>query len=74
MKQSLSFVRLQIGHGLSGRQSLEEDLFDLMEQDKKVTDGDLRFVLARDIGEAFVASNVNKETVLEVLSEQLGKY
>ena len=59
---------------LNGFLPSAEDLFDLMEQDKKVTDGDLRFVLARDIGEAFVASNVNKETVLEVLSEQLGKY
>ena len=58
---------------LNGFLPSAEDLFDLMEQDKKVTNGELRFVLVRDIGEAFVTSNVHKETVIEILSEQLGQ-
>ena len=35
-----------------------EGLLDLMGQDKKVVDGQLRFVLARRIGEAFVTADV----------------
>ena len=33
-------------------------LLELMAQDKKVLDGQLRFILARGIGEAFVTSDV----------------
>ncbi|QUS35413.1 3-dehydroquinate synthase [Falsirhodobacter algicola] len=44
-----------------------ERLLDLMGQDKKVVDGRLRFILMRDIGEAFVAADVPPEAVLEVL-------
>lgn len=46
-------------------------LLRLMGQDKKVVDGTLRFILARGIGEAFVTSDVPKETVLAVLSDAL---
>ena len=46
-------------------------LLDLMAQDKKVIDGQLRFILARDIGEAFVTSDVPAEIVTEVLDEAL---
>jgi 3-dehydroquinate synthase len=42
-------------------------LLRLMGQDKKVVDGRLRFVLARGIGEAFVAEDVPSEAVLDVL-------
>jgi 3-dehydroquinate synthase len=42
-------------------------LLGLMAQDKKVVDGRLRFVLARDIGRAFVAEEVPHEAVCEVL-------
>lgn len=44
-----------------------EGLVALMGQDKKVVDGKLRFVLARGIGEAFVADDVPGEAVREVL-------
>ncbi|UWQ76945.1 3-dehydroquinate synthase [Leisingera sp. M658] len=44
-----------------------EVLLDLMGQDKKVVAGQLRFILARGIGEAFVTGDVPPETVLEVL-------
>ncbi|MEX5565064.1 3-dehydroquinate synthase [Pseudophaeobacter sp. 1A16562] len=46
-------------------------LLDLMGQDKKVLAGQLRFVLARGIGEAFVTADVPRETVLAVLEDAL---
>ena len=46
-------------------------LLALMGQDKKVADGRLRFVLARGVGEAFVAEDVPQEVVLQLLSEGL---
>lgn len=48
-----------------------EVLLDLMAQDKKVVDGQLRFILARGIGQAFVAEDVPAETVLAVLRDAL---
>ncbi len=48
-----------------------EALLDLMGQDKKVVDGQLRFILARGIGEAFVTSEVPREAVLGVLQDGL---
>ena len=50
-----------------------EEILDLMGQDKKVVDGQLRFILVRDIGEAFVSSNVHRNDILAVLSEALFK-
>ena len=44
-----------------------QGLMALMGQDKKVIDGKLRFVLARGIGAAFVATDVPDAAVLEVL-------
>jgi 3-dehydroquinate synthase len=48
-----------------------EALLDLMAQDKKVIDGQLRFILARGIGQAFVTSDVPRNAVREVLEEAL---
>lgn len=48
-----------------------EALLDLMGQDKKVVDGQLRFILARGIGEAFVTADVPGGAVLDLLSEAL---
>ena len=48
-----------------------EILVDLMGQDKKVIDGQLRFVLARGIGEAFVTSDVPREAVAQVIEDAL---
>ncbi len=50
-----------------------EALIALMGQDKKVVDGRLRFVLARGIGEAFVAEDVPGEAVRAVLDEALAR-
>ncbi|MBL4918862.1 3-dehydroquinate synthase [Szabonella alba] len=48
-----------------------EALLALMGQDKKVVDGKLRFILARGIGEAFVAADVPSDPVLDVLQDAL---
>ena len=48
-----------------------DGLLDLMAQDKKVVDGRLRFILARGIGEAFVADDVPPDAVRTVLEEAL---
>ncbi|NUB43167.1 3-dehydroquinate synthase [Fertoebacter nigrum] len=46
-------------------------LLALMAQDKKVVDGKLRFILARGIGEAFVADDVPSDQVLRLLGDAL---
>jgi 3-dehydroquinate synthase len=46
-------------------------LMALMGQDKKVVDGQLRFILARGIGDAFMTSDVPADTVLSVLRDAL---
>ena len=48
-----------------------EALLGLMAQDKKVVDGQLRFILARGIGEAFITSDVPADKVLAVLNDAL---
>ena len=50
-----------------------EALLTLMGQDKKVVDGKLRFILARGIGQAFVASDVPSSAVLDVLRDGLAR-
>lgn len=46
-------------------------LLALMAQDKKAVNGSLRFILARAIGDAFVAKDVPHEAVLDVLNQAL---
>ena len=46
-------------------------LIALMGQDKKVIDGKLRFILARDIGDAFVAEDVDMTVVKSLLEDAL---
>ena len=48
-----------------------EALVELMGQDKKVVDGQLRFILARGIGQAFVTADVPRDAVLKVLQDAL---
>ncbi|QGX98138.1 3-dehydroquinate synthase [Roseovarius faecimaris] len=48
-----------------------DTLIKLMGQDKKVIDGQLRFILARGIGEAFVTGDVPPEAVKAVLDDAL---
>lgn len=46
-------------------------LLDLMGQDKKVVDGELRFILARGIGDAFVTGDVPRHEVRKLLNDAL---
>jgi 3-dehydroquinate synthase len=48
-----------------------DTLLDLMGQDKKVVDGQLRFILARGIGKTFVTSEVNRGVVRTLLEDAL---
>jgi len=48
-----------------------EALVALMAQDKKVVDGQLKFILARSIGDAFITADVPPQTVLAVLQDAL---
>ncbi len=63
MKSDLSDIK--------GELPSAEVLVDLMGQDKKVVDGKLRFILAKDIGKSFVTSEVNKNDVIDVLKHAL---
>jgi 3-dehydroquinate synthase len=49
-------------------------LLELMGQDKKVVDGQLRFVLARGIGQAFVTSEAPIEVVHDLLEDHLASH
>lgn len=51
----------------------EQGLLDLMGQDKKVVDGQLRFIMARSIGDAFVTADVDRNVVLDVLKDALSR-
>jgi 3-dehydroquinate synthase len=48
-----------------------DSLIELMMQDKKVRDGEINFIMARGIGEAFVTSDVDLDVVRTVLDEAL---
>ena len=50
-----------------------DGLVALMAQDKKVRDGRLAFILARDIGDAFVARDVDLARVRDLLAEALAR-
>jgi shikimate kinase/3-dehydroquinate synthase len=50
-----------------------DELLRLMGQDKKVRGGKLAFILARDIGDAFVSREVPPETVKTFLTREIGR-
>ena len=58
--------------GLAGRRFSPATLLAHMRRDKKVKDGKLAFILAREIGEAFLARDVPEGAVLEFLTEACG--
>ena len=47
-------------------------LLDAMAQDKKVKDGALTFILARGIGQSFIAPGIEKDAVRAFLQDELG--
>ena len=55
--------------GVLNRRFSAARLMGLMQRDKKMRDGQLQFVLARGIGEAFTAADVPPEAVAAVLRE-----
>jgi 3-dehydroquinate synthase len=56
---------------ISGDLPEADGLLDLMRQDKKVVDGQLNFILATDIGKAFVAHDVAQDAVRALLIDAL---
>ena len=54
---------------ISGELPDARGLLDLMGQDKKVIDGQLRFILARGIGQAFVTADVPRDQVAALLED-----
>ncbi|WP_306129955.1 3-dehydroquinate synthase [Roseovarius sp. MMSF_3350] len=56
---------------IAGELPNADGLIDLMGQDKKVVDGKLRFILARGIGDAYVADDVDMDVVRKVLDDAL---
>jgi 3-dehydroquinate synthase len=57
---------------LKGRVKSADQMMDFIAQDKKVTRGDLTFILTHGIGKAFVSKNVPASEVHAFLSEALG--
>jgi 3-dehydroquinate synthase len=58
---------------ISGNLPPAGDLLELMRQDKKAVGGKLTFILAKAIGESFVAKNVDEHKVLSFLETDLQK-
>jgi 3-dehydroquinate synthase len=50
-----------------------DDLIEIMKQDKKASGGKLVFVLARGIGQAFVANDVDARAVASLLTNALAR-
>jgi len=56
---------------IPGSSAQADELLRLMGQDKKVRQGKLTFILAREIGEAFIARDVSPDVVREFLREEI---
>jgi 3-dehydroquinate synthase len=54
---------------ISGSLPPNDELIELMRQDKKAVAGKLTFILAKSIGESFIAKNVDEIAVLEFLNK-----
>ena len=46
-----------------------EQILDAMGTDKKIQDGKLRLILAREIGKVEIVTNVRREAIVEALKE-----
>lgn len=56
---------------IPGGRADPDDLIRLMGQDKKVRNGQLTFIMARDIGQAFITQDVDVATVHAMLAEEI---
>lgn len=59
---SISAVAERLGRAVSG-----DEIMRFMEQDKKISDGNLVFILARGIGDAYICKDISRDDVLEFL-------
>ncbi len=74
VRRHLASVGLPVRIGdIPGAPLEAETLMTLIGQDKKVQRGRLTFILARRVGEAFIAPDVDGDKVRAFLSEQIGK-
>ncbi len=72
VRAHLSRMKMKVDlSDIAGELPDADGLMALMAQDKKVQDGKLRFILARGIGDSFVAEDVDLAVVKSVLSEAL---
>ena len=60
-------------HEISGSLPPAADLLKLMYQDKKAESGKLTFILAKDVGDTFIAKGVDETKVLEFLKMDLAQ-
>ena len=60
-------------HEIPGSLPPAHDLLKLMYQDKKAESGKLTFILAKDIGQTFIAKGVDENKVLEFLNMDLAQ-
>ncbi|WP_342360230.1 3-dehydroquinate synthase [Terrarubrum flagellatum] len=60
-------------HDIKGDIGDAASLTEAMYQDKKVADGQLTFILARGVGESFIARGVDGEKARAFLEEELGR-
>jgi 3-dehydroquinate synthase len=56
---------------ITGKLPDADGLIALMAQDKKVSDGKLTFILAREIGQAFITSDVPRDVLHDLLTDAL---
>lgn len=74
VRQHLSEMGMKVDlRDIEGDLPDADALLDLMGQDKKVVDGQLRFILARGIGAAFVTADVPRDVVRDLLTEELAQ-
>ena len=72
VRKHLKSVGLPVDLGeIPGELPGAETLLDIMHQDKKAQLGKLTFILARDIGDTYIARDVDKTTVLDFLKQEL---
>ncbi len=58
-------------HNISGKLPNADKLVELMFQDKKVVDGKLNLILAKGIGKAFIARDVDPNLIKDVINNSL---
>jgi 3-dehydroquinate synthase len=70
VRAHLRAMRMKVDlRDIDGELPSTEALIELMSQDKKVIDGQLRFIMVRGIGEAFVTTDVPVDVVRSILED-----